>query len=59
MYVAREVTEKSYEDIGNKIAGRHYSTALYACKEVSDLMAKDSKERETIQTIIKNLKSPK
>ena len=59
MYVAREVTEKSYEDIGSKIAGRHYSTALYACKEVSDLMTKDSKERETIQTIIKNLKSPK
>ncbi len=58
MYVSREITGKSYEQIGKEIGDKHYSTVLYACKNVKEVMKKNKKERDTIETIIKNLKSP-
>ena len=59
MLVMREVTGKSYEIIGRDIGDKHYSTVLYACKNVKKVMKNNSKENNTIETIIKNLKSPK
>ena len=51
----RQITGKSYEVIGEELGGKHYSTVLYACKNISKIMDKNLKEKATIDTIIKNL----
>ena len=55
MFVMRQITGKSYEVIGEELGGKHYSTVLYACKNISKIMDKNLKEKATIDTIIKNL----
>ena len=55
MFVMRQITGKSYEVIGEELGGKHYSTVLYACKNISKIMDKNMKEKATIDTIIKNL----
>lgn len=55
MFVMRQITGKSYEVIGEELGGKHYSTVLYACKNISKIMDQNLKEKATIDTIIKNL----
>ena len=55
MFVMRQITGKSYEVIGKELGDKHYSTVLYACKNISKIMDKNLKEKATIDTIIKNL----
>ena len=56
MYVLREVTPLTMEEIGYEFSGRNHSTVTHALKRVSNLIANDSRLRGTIEDIIKNVK---
>lgn len=42
--------------IGNEFGGRHYSTIVYTIQQVEKNMAKDSKIKETVEDIVKNIR---
>lgn len=55
MYVVREVTNLSYEEIGKEF-GRDHSTAIYAVQQVEKNMKTRPDFRNTINDLIKNIK---
>ncbi len=57
MYIVREVTGLSMEDIGSEFGGRDHSTVVYCINSVQALMKNDQHAKETIEDIIKNIKS--
>ncbi|NMA07025.1 MAG: chromosomal replication initiator protein DnaA [Ruminococcaceae bacterium] len=56
MYVIREVTGLTMEDIGAEFSNRNHSTVTHSLKKISKRMSVDSRLRETIDDIIKNAK---
>src|SRR5699024_10680220 len=56
IYVVRELTPLSMVAIGEEIGNRHYSTIDYTVQQVEDEMKNDSKVRETVEDIIKNIR---
>ncbi|MCL1829841.1 MAG: chromosomal replication initiator protein DnaA [Oscillospiraceae bacterium] len=56
MYVLREVTPLTMEDIGFEFSGRNHSTVTHALKRISSLILSDTRLRGTIEDIIKNVK---
>jgi len=56
IYIVRELTDLSMIQIGNEFGGRHYSTIVYTVQQVEKNMNKDSKIKETVEDIIKNIR---
>lgn len=56
IYIVRELTDLSMIQIGNEFGGRHYSTIVYTVQQVEKKMNKDSKIKETVEDIIKNIR---
>lgn len=56
MYIIREVTNLTYEQIGNEF-NKNYSTVIYSIKEISKNIEKDSKLERKINDIINNIKT--
>lgn len=56
IYVVRQVTGLSMTAIGDEFGGRHYSTIVYTMQEVEKKIAKDTKTKEMVDDIIKNIK---
>lgn len=56
IYIVRELTNLSMIQIGNEFGGRHYSTIVYTVQQVEKNMEKDSKIKETVEDIIKNIR---
>lgn len=57
IYVTRQLTDLSLEQIGKSYGGRHHSTMLYTIDQVENEMKKSESLRETVEDIIKNLKN--
>lgn len=57
MYVVREITGMSMEDIGQEFGGRDHSTVVYSLNEAARRIGTDTRMRETIEDIIKNIRS--
>ncbi len=57
MYIVREVTGMSMEDIGKEFGGRDHSTVVYSINNIQKVIEKEQHTRETIEDIIKNIKS--
>ncbi len=57
IYVIQNVTELSYESIGQEFSGRDHSTMVYAIKSVKEEMERDSGFRSIVEDIIKNVKT--
>lgn len=55
MYVVREVTNLSYEEIGKEF-GRDHSTAIYAVQQVERNMKKRPDFKNMVNDLIKNIK---
>jgi chromosomal replication initiator protein len=51
MYLARELTSHSLEEIGGYFGGRDHSTVLHACKTISGLRQEDPQLRQMIEQI--------
>ena len=56
MYVIREITQMSMAAIGNEFGGRDHSTVVYATGQVVKNMKQDTKYKETVEDIIKNIR---
>lgn len=56
MYTIREVTQMSMSAIGSEFGGRDHSTVVYAIGQVSKTMRKDTKYKENVEDIIKNIR---
>ena len=55
IYVVRQVTGLSMTAIGDEFGGRHYSTIVYTMQEVEKKIAKDTRTKEMVDDIIKNI----
>ncbi len=56
MYVIRDITQMSMADIGKEFGGRDHSTVVYAIGQVSKNIGQDTKYKERIEDIIKNIR---
>ncbi|MBR4890787.1 MAG: chromosomal replication initiator protein DnaA, partial [Clostridia bacterium] len=54
MYIIREITGLSQDEVG-KVFGRNHSTVNNSLKNVQQKMASDSKYKNLINEIIKNI----
>lgn len=57
IYLVKDITNMSMEQIGNEFNGRHHSTIVYTCQQVEKNMEFDPKVKETILDIKKNLQN--
>ncbi|MEG1778739.1 MAG: chromosomal replication initiator protein DnaA [Oscillospiraceae bacterium] len=56
MYIVREVTQMSMAAIGEEFGGRDHSTVVYSINQAEKTMENDSRYKETIEDIIKNIR---
>ena len=56
IYLVREITNMPLNSIGEEFGGRDHSTVVYACKNVSSNIAKDSNLRDAVESIIKTVR---
>lgn len=57
IYLVKDITDMSMEQIGAAFNGRHHSTIVYTCQQVEKNMETDPKVKEIIQDIRKNLQN--
>ena len=55
MYLARELTKSSLNEIGDAFGGRDHGTVLHACKLVKKRMKEQDNIRQTISFIDSSL----
>ena len=55
MYLARQLTESSFNEIGESFGGRDHGTVLHACRLVKDRMQVDAQVRHIINFLEKQL----
>ena len=53
----REITGMSMEDIGSEFGGRDHSTVVYGINDVQKHFPADRTLRETVEDIIKNIRT--
>ena len=57
MYIVKDVCGLTMEEIGKEFGGRDHSTVVYSINNVSQRIKTDSFYRDTIEDIIKNVKT--
>lgn len=57
IYVVREITGMSMEDIGKEFGGRDHSTIVYSLKALENNLENDRHLKETVEDIIKNVRT--
>lgn len=57
MYLCRELTPLSYPEIGQKFGGKDHSTIVHAVNKIKQLCNEDPSMRNTVDALIKNIKS--
>jgi chromosomal replication initiator protein len=55
MYLARELTDLSYPEIGQSFGGRDHTTVLHACAKIEELKAADAAMRKDYNLLIQVL----
>jgi chromosomal replication initiator protein len=51
MYLVRQLTGKSFEEIGEYFGGRDHTTVLYGCRRTESLLARDRATRRAVAEI--------
>jgi len=59
IYIARELTEMSYTELGEEFGGKDHSTIMTAYKKISDNIKTDSTLQSKIQILIREIKEYK
>lgn len=56
IYIVREITQMSYEEIGREFSDRDHSTITYSLKQAGQILKEDPKQKEIAEDIIKNIR---
>ena len=56
IYISRELTDLSMVAIGEAFGNRHYSTIVYTIQQMEKKMQTNTKLKETVEDIIKNIR---
>ena len=57
MYLARQLTDKSLDEVGRHYGGRDHTTVLHACRKTESLLAGDPVTRQAVDEL-KNQLTP-
>jgi chromosomal replication initiator protein len=55
MYLSRQLTDKSLEQIGNYFGGRDHTTVAHGCRKTEDLIENDPSTRQAVQHLHRTL----
>ncbi len=56
MYLCKQLTTRSYPDIGRRFGGRDHTTVLHAVKKVVELMGQDEQIARDVDTLMRKLR---
>ncbi|MEW6214526.1 MAG: chromosomal replication initiator protein DnaA, partial [Nitrospirota bacterium] len=56
MYISKQLTNLSLNDIGKNFGGKDHATVIYACKQVEDKRAKEESFNRMIESLIRKIK---
>ncbi len=56
IYIVREITQASYEEIGKEFSNRDHSTVTHSLKQVENIIQNEPKQKEIIEDIIHNIR---
>jgi chromosomal replication initiator protein len=56
MYLSKQLTSLSLNDIGKNFGGKDHATVIYACKQIEDKRTKDEVLHRLIENLIRKLK---
>ena len=59
IYIAREITENSFTEIGSEFGGKDHSTMMTSYKKIDNLIKTDATLNNAIKSMIKEIKSKK
>ncbi len=56
MYLSKQITGASLNDIGKNFGGKDHATVIYACKQIEERRAKDETFNRTIEGLMQKIK---
>jgi chromosomal replication initiator protein len=56
MFLCRELTRMTYQDIGTAFGNRNHATALHACRRIEELLRAEEKVRRDHQILLNTLR---
>ena len=56
MFLMRQLTDESYQNIGEFFGGRDHTTVMHACKKTEEDLANDNELTRTIDRVRQRLK---
>jgi len=59
LYIAKELTEYTFTELGNEFGGKDHSTVMHACNKIKDMIKTDSSFGQKINGLIKEIKEYK
>ena len=57
MYLSRQLTSMSLNDIGKGFGGKDHATVIYACKQIEDKRARDEAFNRMIENLLQKIKA--
>jgi chromosomal replication initiator protein len=57
MYLNKQLTGMSLNDIGKNFGGKDHATVIYACKQIADKRAKDEVFNRMIESLLRKIKA--
>ena len=58
MYLARNLTKHSLEEIGGHLGGRDHTTVMHACNKISQIQNDDPKMKSLLEELTKQITNP-
>ena len=56
MYISKQLTDSSLNDIGKNFGGKDHATVIYACRQIEDRRTKDEDFSKRVENLIKRIK---